>query len=224
MVPVVFDRGVGPRRPFRSAAERWAVAWLGFHGRRRRPRIYGEHRIDLEEHTGQRRGWASGAFELDARKAVKRYKTFVATWQPAGGTIRVVLVDEPTSGPPTSAPALPRRRPTSSGAWPTAPAWRTPNQTTPEGGGGSARGGSFITGGTALPDRAAWCGRRLDAPPGGPACPTPPAAPLPPAPDDAEPAPGVGAPPGRPAEATPRPARPAPRPAPRGPRPRGGRP
>jgi len=71
------------------------VTWLGFHGRRRRPRIYGEHRIDLEEHTGQRRGWASGAFELDARKAVKRYKTFVATWQPAGGTIRVVLVDEP---------------------------------------------------------------------------------------------------------------------------------
>ncbi|HJZ54659.1 MAG TPA: hypothetical protein VKE74_06850, partial [Gemmataceae bacterium] len=116
-MPLVFDPGVGPRHPFRSAAERWAVTWLGFHGRRRRPRIYGEHRIDLEEHTGQRRGWASGAFELDARKAVKRYKTFVATWQPAGGTIRVVLVDEPTSGPPTSAPALPRRRPTSSGAW-----------------------------------------------------------------------------------------------------------
>jgi hypothetical protein len=27
---------------------------------------------------------------------MKRYKTFVATWRPAGGAIRVVLVDEPT--------------------------------------------------------------------------------------------------------------------------------
>lgn len=26
----------------------------------------------------------------------KRYKTFLATWKPAGGVIRVVLVDEPT--------------------------------------------------------------------------------------------------------------------------------
>ena len=29
-------------------------------------------------------------------EAVKRYKTFLATWRPAGGAIRVVLVDEPT--------------------------------------------------------------------------------------------------------------------------------
>ncbi len=28
--------------------------------------------------------------------AVKQYKTFVATWKPAGGMIRVVIVDEPT--------------------------------------------------------------------------------------------------------------------------------
>ena len=27
----------------------------------------------------------------------KRYKTFLATWRPAGGVIRVVLVNEPTS-------------------------------------------------------------------------------------------------------------------------------
>ena len=27
---------------------------------------------------------------------MKRYKTFLATWRPAGGVIRVVLVDEPT--------------------------------------------------------------------------------------------------------------------------------
>src|SRR5262249_20863870 len=126
-------------------------------GQRGRKRIYGKHRIDLAKRAGQRRGWATGTFDLYGKAVVKRYKTFVATWQPAGGTIRVVLVDEPTSGPPTSAPALPRRRPTSSGAWPTAPAWRTPNQTTPQGGGGSAPGGSVIIGVTALLELAAWC-------------------------------------------------------------------
>ena len=35
-------------------------------------------------------------FDLYGEKAVKRYKTFLATWRPAGGVIRVVLVDEPT--------------------------------------------------------------------------------------------------------------------------------
>jgi len=35
-------------------------------------------------------------FDLYGAKAVKRYKTFLATWRPAGGMIRVVLVDEPT--------------------------------------------------------------------------------------------------------------------------------
>jgi hypothetical protein len=35
--------------------------------------------------------------DLYRERAVKRYKTFLATWRPAGGVIRVVLVDEPTS-------------------------------------------------------------------------------------------------------------------------------
>ncbi len=35
-------------------------------------------------------------FELYGEQTVKRYKTFLATWRPAGGAIRVVLVDEPT--------------------------------------------------------------------------------------------------------------------------------
>ncbi|MGE5687344.1 MAG: hypothetical protein ACM34D_07580 [Gemmatimonadota bacterium] len=34
-------------------------------------------------------------FDLYGEKTVKRYKTFMATWRPAGGAIRVVLVDEP---------------------------------------------------------------------------------------------------------------------------------
>ena len=34
-------------------------------------------------------------FELYGKAKKKRYKTFVATWEPVGGLIRVVLVDEP---------------------------------------------------------------------------------------------------------------------------------
>jgi hypothetical protein len=64
-------------------------------GRRGRPRIYGEHRIDLAKRAGQRRGWVRGTFVLYGKATVKRYKTFEATWRPVGGVIRVVLVDEP---------------------------------------------------------------------------------------------------------------------------------
>jgi hypothetical protein len=74
------DTVPGPRRP----------------GRRGRPRVYGERRIDLAKRAGQRRGWSTGTFDLYGGPAAKRYKTFVATWRPAGGAIRVVLVDEPT--------------------------------------------------------------------------------------------------------------------------------
>jgi hypothetical protein len=60
--------------------------------RRGRRRVYGEQRIDLRKRAGQRRGWLTGTFELYGKPSVKRYKTFVATWRPAGGPIRVVLV------------------------------------------------------------------------------------------------------------------------------------
>src|SRR5581483_10918709 len=65
-------------------------------GKRGRPRTYGEDKIDLAKRGGQRRGWSSDTFELYGEKTVKTYKTFLATWRPAGGAIRVVLVDEPT--------------------------------------------------------------------------------------------------------------------------------
>jgi hypothetical protein len=65
-------------------------------GRRGRPRIYGEGRIVLAERAVQRRGWTRGVFEVYGKPAVKRYRTFLATWRPAGGVIRVVLVDEPS--------------------------------------------------------------------------------------------------------------------------------
>ena len=69
----------GPRRP----------------GQRGRPRIYGRDRIVLAKRAGQRRGWTTGVFDLYGKPMVKRYKTFLATWGPVGGVIRVVLVDEP---------------------------------------------------------------------------------------------------------------------------------
>jgi hypothetical protein len=63
-------------------------------GKRGRPRIYGEERIDLAKRAGQRRGWQSGTFDLYGKPTVKQYKTFQAMWRPAGGAIRVVLVRE----------------------------------------------------------------------------------------------------------------------------------
>jgi hypothetical protein len=64
-------------------------------GRRGPRRVYGEHRIDLAKRAGQRRGWRAGTFELYGKATRKTYKTFLATWRPAGGVIRVVLVKEP---------------------------------------------------------------------------------------------------------------------------------
>ena len=61
-----------------------------------RPRVYGTERISLAKRAGQRRGWTTEVFTLYGERTVKRYKTFLATWRPAGGVIRVVLVDEPT--------------------------------------------------------------------------------------------------------------------------------
>jgi hypothetical protein len=65
-------------------------------GRRGPAPTYGDRRVELARRAGQRRGWTTGVFDLYGAPTVKRYKTFVATWRPAGGAIRVVLVDEPT--------------------------------------------------------------------------------------------------------------------------------
>jgi hypothetical protein len=80
----------------RKDAALWTVPEPRRPGRRGRTRIYGEHRIDLGKRAGQRRGWTTGLFHLYGKPTVKHYKTFLATWRPAGGVIRVVLVNEPT--------------------------------------------------------------------------------------------------------------------------------
>jgi hypothetical protein len=64
-------------------------------GKRGRPRTYGPDVIDLAKRAGQRRGWSSETITLYGVATVKKYKTFLATGRPAGGAIRVVLVDEP---------------------------------------------------------------------------------------------------------------------------------
>ena len=62
---------------------------------RGRPPIYGKNRLSLAKRAGQRRGWQS--VEVRTTKdevATKRYKTFLATWRPAGGVVRVVILEE----------------------------------------------------------------------------------------------------------------------------------
>jgi hypothetical protein len=60
--------------------------------RRGRPRKYGARRIDLAKRAGQSRCWQVGQFALYGKQVAVRYKTFLATYRPAGGMIRVVLV------------------------------------------------------------------------------------------------------------------------------------
>jgi hypothetical protein len=56
---------------------------------------YGKKRISLAKRAGQKRGWQQVECVLYGEKMVKTIKTFLATWHPAGGAIRVVLVKEP---------------------------------------------------------------------------------------------------------------------------------
>ncbi len=57
---------------------------------------YGKERLDLAKRAGQKRGWQRVACWQYGERVVKKVKTFLATWRPAGGVIRVVLVREPS--------------------------------------------------------------------------------------------------------------------------------
>jgi hypothetical protein len=66
-------------------------------GRRRgrgRPRKYGKNKISLAKRAGQKRGWQTIDCTVYGKAATKTYKTFLATYAPVGGVIRVVLVKE----------------------------------------------------------------------------------------------------------------------------------
>lgn len=61
--------------------------------RGRKPK-YGKQSISLAKRAAHRQGWQTGEFLLYGKTVTKTYKTFLATWPPAGGLIRVVLVCE----------------------------------------------------------------------------------------------------------------------------------
>lgn len=62
---------------------------------RGRPPIYGKKHLSLAKRAGQTRGWREVSVKATTGRAVvKRYKTFLATWRPAGGVIRVVILQE----------------------------------------------------------------------------------------------------------------------------------
>ena len=107
---VVAD-GAYAKRPFLRAARRhgftvvsrlrkdaalWTVPEPVAPGRRGpgRPRTYGRRRISLAKRAGQTRGWQQLECVQYGKAVTKTYKTFLATWRPAGGVIRVVLVRE----------------------------------------------------------------------------------------------------------------------------------
>jgi hypothetical protein len=60
-----------------------------------RPPVYGKQRISLAKRAGQTRGWQQVECVQYGETVTKTIKTFLATWRPAGGVIRVVLVKEP---------------------------------------------------------------------------------------------------------------------------------
>jgi hypothetical protein len=66
-------------------------------GKRRgrgRPRKYGKNKISLAKRAGQSRGWQMIDCTVYGEAVTKTYKTFLATYAPVGGVIRVVLVKE----------------------------------------------------------------------------------------------------------------------------------
>jgi hypothetical protein len=61
---------------------------------RGRPPTYGKQRLSLAKRAGQTRGWQQVECVQYGEKVTKTIKTFLATWKPAGGVIRVVIVKE----------------------------------------------------------------------------------------------------------------------------------
>jgi hypothetical protein len=61
-------------------------------GKRGRKPKYGNQRISLAKRAAAKGGWTTAEVEIYGRFEDVTYKTFVATWPPAGGVIRVVLV------------------------------------------------------------------------------------------------------------------------------------
>jgi hypothetical protein len=62
---------------------------------RGRPPIYGKNRLSLAKRAGHTRGWQTVEVVTTAGQVVtKTFKAFLATWSPAGGVVRVVILKE----------------------------------------------------------------------------------------------------------------------------------
>lgn len=62
--------------------------------RRGRPPKYGRNRLSLAKRAAHREGWQVADCTVYNHTVSKRYKTFLATYRPTGGVIRVVIVRE----------------------------------------------------------------------------------------------------------------------------------
>jgi hypothetical protein len=78
----------------RKDAALWSLAKPKPASRRGPQARYGVAAINLAKRAGQKRGWQTGTFALYGKETKKKYKTFLATYKPVGGVIRVVLVQE----------------------------------------------------------------------------------------------------------------------------------
>ena len=72
----------------------WSLPQTPPPGRRGPKPTYGKQRIVLHLRAGHRRGWEQVECVQYRKQVSKKVKTFLATWRPAGGLIRVVLVQE----------------------------------------------------------------------------------------------------------------------------------
>jgi hypothetical protein len=103
---VVVDGGYA-KRPFLRAAMKHATAVVGRLRRdaalfepppkqrgRGRPRKYGRQRINLRGRARRRKGWETIVCTVYGRQVEKVVMSFLASWPPAGGMIRVVLIRE----------------------------------------------------------------------------------------------------------------------------------
>jgi DDE superfamily endonuclease len=61
---------------------------------RGRPPTYGKRRLSLAKRAGHAQGWEAVTCFQYQEEVTKTVKTFLATWPPAGGVIRVVIVKE----------------------------------------------------------------------------------------------------------------------------------
>ena len=108
----VVDGGYSKRPFLRPAAERGVVV-VGrlprnaalrdlpeapAKGKRGPKPTYGKNKVVLKLRAGQLRGWEEVACRQYGKRVTKWVKTFLATWRPAGGAIRVVLVQEEDDG------------------------------------------------------------------------------------------------------------------------------